>query len=510
MKKQKAAIFLVDGANWEIINKGIKEGRLPTLKHMMDKGFSSTIKSVFPPASCPAISSTFTGKNPGKHGLTSSIKKDGTIVTSKDVNEPFIWELLSENGIRSLVYDVIATFPPKKFDGMIITSRPPSKEDIIFTYPEELAKKFDIPYDLAYRKDFSKMSDKEIYLAQNEITQKKIDIFFELLRKQNNLDNNLDFSIYVLKGTDTMQHFLWHRKDLIMNYYEKIDKRIKELIDMEIAENLFVISDHGFEEFGTIKFYVNAYLKSKGFLVPTHNYLFSNILLKLVRLVEMTVPRNTLRKAFFKLRNIQARSVTKAEDTIAAPPYIDGEQSEAFADSFWGIRIGKKYQNTESYEKIRTRVIESLKELKYEGTPVVREIHRKEEEFSGKYTGELPDIVFLCNPKFHPTFMYSEKLFRPFRDKKTGNHFSARDGILIACGKDIRRNSNEAGIKQVDMVPTILHIYDTKIPSDMDGSIIKNIFNEQSVFFKKPVTYEQKSHKEHKERLKNAIAKIKI
>ena len=506
MKKQKVILFLVDGATLELIDMGIKEGKLKTFKHLIEKGSHGILKSVVPPASSPATPVIFTGKNPGKLGFTTIAKKDGTLVSSKDIKESTLWDMLSDKGYRSLVYNVVTTFPPKEFNGMIITSRPPSPNNIIFTHPESLASEFDFPFDILYHvSDFNSMSDEKLYRIQNEVTQKRIDIFFEILKKY-----DFDFSFYVLKGTDTAQHFLWHRKDLLMKYYEQIDARIKELIDMNIAENLFVISDHGFEEFGTVKFYINTHLKRMGFLVPLYGHIFSKIALKVFRTAEILVPRNTLRNAFDKFKSIQAKKRSLDDETIAVPPGINAEESVAYSDTFWGISIGKKYRNSAEYEDIREKIIDSLKNLKYNGEPVIRETYKREELFSGRYTDKLPDVAFLCYPKFHPNIMYSEELFRPFSDRKTGNHISSRNGIFIAYGTDIRKNSNEASIKQVDIVPTLLHIYGISIPRDMDGSVVKKIFNKNSSFFRKPVTYEEKSHTEHKDRLKDVIAKIKI
>ena len=42
-----------------------------------------------------------------------------------------------------------------------------------------------------------------------------------------------------------------------------------------------------------------------------------------------------------------------------------------------------------------------------------------------------------------------------------------------------------------DIAPTILHMFDVPIPTDMDGKVIKNIFNNESSFFKKEICYEK-------------------
>ena len=68
-------------------------------------------------------------------------------------------------------------------------------------------------------------------------------------------------------------------------------------------------------------------------------------------------------------------------------------------------------------------------------------------------------------------------------------------------------------LKLEDVFPTILHVLDINIPKDVDGKVIKEIFDEDSVFFKKKIKYssaeEEKTQKE-KDMIKKTISKLNL
>lgn len=78
-----------------------------------------------------------------------------------------------------------------------------------------------------------------------------------------------------------------------------------------------------------------------------------------------------------------------------------------------------------------------------------------------------------------------------------------RYGIFIAYGEDIKTGNLDAKI--YDIAPTIHHIFNLPIPSDMDGRVLKEIFKEESEPAGREVEY--KSYE--KNRVKEKIRRLK-
>ena len=72
------------------------------------------------------------------------------------------------------------------------------------------------------------------------------------------------------------------------------------------------------------------------------------------------------------------------------------------------------------------------------------------------------------------------------------------NGIFICCGKNIKKGRQISGAKMIDIAPTILYAFGLPIPTDMDGKVLVDIFEED--FLKRnPIKYEEiKPQKEKK------------
>jgi len=53
------------------------------------------------------------------------------------------------------------------------------------------------------------------------------------------------------------------------------------------------------------------------------------------------------------------------------------------------------------------------------------------------------------------------------------------NGIFVAKGPRIKKGIKIDGAKIYDIAPTILHIFGLPIPNEMDGRVLKEIFNNQ-------------------------------
>ncbi|RLE47527.1 MAG: hypothetical protein DRJ18_03130 [Candidatus Methanomethylicota archaeon] len=69
MKKLRVIVIGLDGATWKLIKPWAEEGKLQTLKRLMEEGAYGELKSTIPPITAAAWASLLTGKNPGKTGI---------------------------------------------------------------------------------------------------------------------------------------------------------------------------------------------------------------------------------------------------------------------------------------------------------------------------------------------------------------------------------------------------------------------------------------------------------
>lgn len=134
-------ILGIDGMDYQLTRRYMREGKLPNLKKLADKGHFRKLRTTKPPQSPVAWSTFLTGVGPAGHGIYDFVHRDPKDIspylsTSKaeqpdctikvgDMRLPYcsaevkslrrgvvFWELLEERGIPATVYKVPANFPP--------------------------------------------------------------------------------------------------------------------------------------------------------------------------------------------------------------------------------------------------------------------------------------------------------------------------------------------------------------------------------------------------------------
>src|SRR3989338_6470560 len=150
----------MDGSRLDIIRKWIGEGHLPDLGKLIEKGSYGNLISVLPgPHTSPAWASFATGKNPGKHGVYYMLmRKDGyelKVASSIDVKSKTLWDYFSDNKKFSCVMNVPMTYPPRPFNGIMVTSWGTPALENDYTYPPDVKnelKKFNFYIQPEYKR----------------------------------------------------------------------------------------------------------------------------------------------------------------------------------------------------------------------------------------------------------------------------------------------------------------------------------------------------------------------
>jgi predicted AlkP superfamily phosphohydrolase/phosphomutase len=147
---ERAVILGFDGMDPELADRFMKEGRLPNLAKLRDRGTFAKLRTTFPAISPVAWSTFMTGVNPGKHNIYDFLARDTNnylpFLSSAEIKGPKrhikigkysipfgkteikamrkgtpFWHWLGDAGIFSSVIRVPVTFPPEKFQGVMLS-----------------------------------------------------------------------------------------------------------------------------------------------------------------------------------------------------------------------------------------------------------------------------------------------------------------------------------------------------------------------------------------------------
>jgi predicted AlkP superfamily phosphohydrolase/phosphomutase len=477
---EKLVILGLDGGPPQFIEKGIEEGDLPNFSKVACGGVFAKLNSTIPPQTCPAIPSFYTGRNPGKIGLFTFIKPDGTPVSFYDAKTKAFWEELSEYGICSLIFNLPVTYPPRPFKGYLVCGYPTPSKKIQLCYPPELRR---------YLRGCPIIGSE---LLSKSSAPEMLSIFelrcFKTFMKVKKLKHP-DFSLYFIKTTDQVQHLFWNNRDIVMWYYKFIDRKILKPL-MGESQNLIIFSDHGFEEAPKVRFNVNTWLLENGYLKLKGGKKRRQIMMEVYKLAVKIPPNliNSLKKVRYRMGG---------DTKYKYIPGVDFHNSKAYFDRF-GIRILDK--------KVKKDIKDAMRDLKHNRSLVNKHVFEKEELYEGPFLRDIPDIVMVPNIGYTYSGSLVKETFTEMISRHTGSHHTSNEGIFMAYGTDIV-NKNVNGINIVDIAPTILHIYNVPIPMDMDGHVLKEIFKEDSEFAKRSVKYQRLRERD---RIKQKIKELKI
>ena len=121
----------VDGMTFEVIDALIAQGRLPTVKKLMQNGARAELISEKPMRS-PALWTTIaTGQPRRVHRIYDFVtgsgywprkerSKDQHLVTSDMRESPALWSMLTESARQSLIVGWLNTWPAEKIDGVMV------------------------------------------------------------------------------------------------------------------------------------------------------------------------------------------------------------------------------------------------------------------------------------------------------------------------------------------------------------------------------------------------------
>ncbi len=524
----RVLVICLDGATFSLLDPWMASGRLPNLKRIADEGVRGDLASVVPPITAPAWASFMTGKNPGKHGVYHFVNRGDTsdrnaFVHSGSRAGKALWHLLGESGKKVLVLNVPTTYPPEEVNGALISDflTPPGRRD--FTYPASLADELEEAFGayplhlktLMFSPGLSASNARRLLREVRHEAGVKFDAAHYLLDR-----HDADFCILHILGTDRVQHELWRafdpedqgRGDRIarpcgeeaIRYFAEIDAEIGRLCErFDEDGTTFIISDHGF---GPIRRVIdlNVWLLENGYIQirsgprsRLKSALWRRGLTKevFIRLALRTffkygagiaakIPDESIFKSmlFLAKRGDRGQLLFSFDD-------VDWARTRAYAPVGMGaININLRGREPEGavdpgdeHESLREEIAAKLRDLRDPdtGERIAADVHLREEVYHGPFLDRAPDILFLPNASGlfagSMTGFFSNRWI--FENAAWPGHHRM-EGILLARGKRIRKGRRIEGAALIDLAPTILHLLGNSVPSDMDGRVLTELFEE--------------------------------
>lgn len=477
----------LDGANWPLMRPWIEEGRLENFRKLVDEGSHGVSRSYLPPVTCPNWKCYASAKNPGKLGVywwerIDVEQRSMALPDSMDFTSPEIWDYLNDAGHTTGVINLPMSYPPRDIDGPLVAGGPRSRERE-YTKPDELQEELE--------ERFGYRVHPERVLTSNENANEEVGMAYRLLRTRLRTartlleERDLDFLHVTLFHLNVLQHYFWDGPET-RRAYEIIDEELEPFIEGDY--DIVLMSDHGCTEIDTV-FYVNTWLKERGYL-STEESLASRLhdvgvtqerIASIVRRVGLEkyvrplVPRQIIER-------FPSDEGVVREEKLSM---VDWENTTAI-----GSGQGLIYVVADD-EADRERVLSSLESDLAEATgvdsrPIAREVHRREELYDGDHVDLAPDLVFDQRPGVHTSeAMGHDEVVSPPTDWRAEN---VPDGMFLFHGDDVE--AGEVGpIRISDIAPTLLHWMGHDVPTDMDGTVVEEVFDTESEPGRREVEY---------------------
>lgn len=465
--ERRVVLICLNGGTWRIIKPLIENGELPSFKLMMERGaygnfnkFSSNITLMIndtteyseEPLEWATI---ITGSLPEHHEIRGFSEKSDSFKTKP------LWNHVNENGKSIGLLNWLTTWPPPSLNGFVVpgwapefTTSPPFLET-------ELNRLQLGTYDISYMTD--KISNEflkdAVKVEFNEL--KRISDYYQYLEKE----FNPDVSVIGIFGPDHLQHVLWKYSmpdgfevsqndisvygNIIPEYYIKFDEFILSKIIADEKNTIFLISDHDFRsETPPTKLYLlflDRLLENGGLLKykDDGNIDFSETI------------------AYTQFGGIHLHKYCYSDGTCKS----DSEIRKVYAN--------ENYEN--SFEDIIT-FFDNIIVPKSDNFFIL-EPHYSENNI--KVSVNITEFEIISEEIEKIDVKIWNKTY-PFEDffhiyEHSGEHYD--NGLILVYGNDIKKDYEIKNATLLDITPTILYSLNISVPKDLDGKVLKDVFN---------------------------------
>jgi predicted AlkP superfamily phosphohydrolase/phosphomutase len=512
--KAKVIVIGMDGATFDIIKPLVKSGKLPNLARIMRNGVYGNLISTIHPVTPQAWSSFLTGKNAGKHSIfdfTSRKKHSYEIqfINASMRKAESVFSLLSKANRRVGAVGIPFTFPPERVNGFMLSGLDAPTEDGRAVYPDliytEIRREFGNYYihlaspvgrridEDKFWKDITTENENRTSISKYLMEKYPCDLFMTVYNNTDRVQHqHLDENLYaVLQNTGDVSD-----EDLLVRTYEDTDAQVASLLsEIDQDTSVIVMSDHGAGPIRSL-FFLNRWLEAHSLLAYRGER--QGRLLKAVHQARFIAKRFFPRWTKNLIKSKMATFRDKVESLLSFSE-IEWDRTKAYGFGMYGnIYINLKGREPNGivrpgreYEELRHQIIEDLSQLRdpETGEQIVERIYKREELYQGPYLKDAPDLLIGWKDYSYYTAvalgMEKGPIFGSHMNidsseyKHVGTH--RLNGVFMAMGKNIRQGVGILNARIIDLAPTILYILGQPIPTDMDGRVLAEIFEEEFV-----------------------------
>lgn len=510
--KHPVVVIGLDACDADLVEAWSREGRLPFLRSLMEKGVWARLRStggIFSDSPWPSFAA---GVSPAKHGFYNSqhLERGTTeIVTTGAAYGRYLpfWWLLRNTGKRAAVFDVPKTAPIAGVDGVQVaswgehyglfksSSLPPALAEEVrrkfgaYRHAREIIEPRRISQELRLYKTITGAVERKVRAAQFLLDQEDWDLFISVFAESHYGGHQF------LHRSD--KHHWAHAAnrrhqlldDSLPSIYAQLDGAVAELFTSISSDaTVFVVSVHGIETNYSGNHLVPAVLQGLGLQVApvdagsttasgTRN--FASTLRGLI-----PAPVRNFANSHFLPQATQDKLFSRMFSSR-----IDWKKSKAFflpSGDFQGF-ISVNLHGREPWGTIQpgTEYREVCEQIRYEmkrlinpatGKAAVDEIVHTSQVFEGENLYELADLVIRWS-----TDAPIHELYHPDLGTISGQAITLRraqhapHGFMIAAGPRVTAGAVATDASILDLAPTILYLMGEPVPRDADGRVLLEI-----------------------------------
>ncbi len=525
--KKRVLIIGMDGFTWKLGADFMKEGIMPNLASLVEKGASGDLVSVVPYETSPAWTSFQTGCLPGKtgiYGFHNFNRRDSSVKLNNfsRIRVPTLWEIIARANKTCVSINMPLTHPAPQVKGAIIPGMlcPVINDKTVM--PGDVYDKYIKPvegYDIVNMNNTATLDD--FIAAQLAVERAREKVALRMIQ-----DIDWDIFSVQIQSTDHVQHDQWYALDReyegfddsarkkVIEIYRYCDEFLGRIVEHAEEKTLImVVSDHGFCK-ADAAFRLNIWLRKKGYLKLQNRPVEQNPSKKGIKeWVKTNIPG--ARQIAIKIGSMlkpQSRVITPSQaieklycekDLEKLRDIVDIERSTALALGCLGSLIYIKGTQAER-EETAQRISDGL--LKDFGPGSKQEVIESVTlawKFYGfeKPAEEMPDLVVKIKEGYYATSTsVGDNEVKPmsyttpyYKNKKRGTH--SQNGVFVVKGPGVKTgHRTEAHI--TDITPTVLSYLGLAVPDHADGKVISEIFDQPLPQRTEPMSIDRKEQYE--------------
>ena len=497
----------VDAAEPELLERWMAEGSLPTICQVVQEGAYTRLESVADAFSDAVWPSFYTGTGPATHGYYYFRQvKPGTVQMLPTMNRshrrPFWW-LLRDLGKSVVIFDVPKAPIQEASPGL----RPGEGATLQVVgwgerYPFVRASRPRELYREIQRRFGRHPHTQGVFRPRSVKQQQKLlrDLLAGVERRAEAIRYLMsqapwDLFITAFSESHSAGHQYYHLDPTSPNYdpqraqvveralldvYARIDAAIAHVLETVPPDtNILLFSVHGMGSKYTTRAFLQPVLERLGYQVPNSGTpdplraLRDRLPRWLRDQINGALPlstQSTLISRYFENGSDWRQTWAVAEDWGEGPPWI---RVNLRGREPWGT-----VEPGEDYDDLCAEITSDLMKLRIYpgGQPAVRAVHRTDQLFRGPHVRELPDMVVhwergtAISVLEHPAVGLITSDLPSIQESE-----HTPRGFLAAAGPHFSPGAKLSHAHIMDLAPTLLHLMGSPIPSDMEGRVLTEL-----------------------------------